>query len=137
MIEIKDVVTLKVPFPDISSDLAIQAHMYICSKNGSEKNFFKCQRAKPHNLLPNRRPYKFVKEASDPSRNPFNSETIIDCDKYFLIKGVTIPLNLRGRRNICDELFRDVLLTSAHQQLVMETIDITDLTQINPRITQH
>ncbi len=36
MIRRSDVVRIKMPFPDISSDLAVNSHMYIChSANGN------------------------------------------------------------------------------------------------------
>jgi len=137
LIEIKDVITMKIPFPDISSTLAVQAHMYICSQNGQTKNFFKCESAKPRHLMKNSRPFKRVKELTDPLRNPFNRDTIIDCDRFFILKNAVIPLSLRANRNVCDELFSDVIITSSHQSLEGREIDISELVQINHRIGQH
>ena len=44
MIDRKDVVTIRIPFPNISSDLAVRSHMYICHHTKQRlKKFVKCQ----------------------------------------------------------------------------------------------
>ena len=53
MINRKDVIRMKIPFPNMSSDLAVDSHMYIC-RNGSylgrQTEYIKCQSWKPYML---------------------------------------------------------------------------------------
>ncbi len=108
MIDERDVITVRLPFPDISSTLAVQAHMYICNQNkNGRKKLLKAQtyKANLEKVVDN-----FVREYPDINRNPFNKVTMIDLDKRFCIDGVTIPTTLRTR-NRCDvsqEVYDDI-----------------------------
>lgn len=99
------------PFPNISSALAISAHMYVCLEDGQDKHLAKCQTYKPHHLLNNKEPFNYIIENADVTRNPFQRKSIIDCDKKFGISGVTIPTKMRTtvRPDICEPLFTEVV----------------------------
>lgn len=109
MIKVKDVITIKIPYPDINSSLAVQSHMYICNYvSNNNYNFLKCQRFKTYMLDAD---YKdiisYQDEESDITRNPFNVKTRIDCDKIFITQNVSYDSSLltKTRRDISDELY--------------------------------
>ncbi len=108
MIKEKDVINLKVPFPDISSGLARGIHMYICVGNNKEALFVKSQTYKPRLLtLVN----NSIIEEADINRNPFSQKTLIDLDKEFHIsKDLVISKDslCRKRPDVCDELFAEI-----------------------------
>lgn len=82
MIKEKDVLRMKVPFPNISSGLAVQSHMYICSKsNGNSFGFVKVQTLKPY-MINSDIIQHYVDEKANPMRNPFRHSSRIDCDKF-------------------------------------------------------
>ena len=80
LIDRSDVVRIKMPFPDITSNLAVNSHMYICHHvSGNTVSFVKCQTLKPYMLISS--PIKhYWDEAPDIARNPFQRTTRIDCD---------------------------------------------------------
>ena len=81
----KDVVLLKIPYPNEESALSKIPHMYICfDVNGSEAKFLKCQSHKPYHDLKNALPIHRIIENADPTRNPFKRKTLIDLDKIFV-----------------------------------------------------
>lgn len=133
MINPKDVVTIKVPYPDISAGLAQQAHMYICYRNNQEsKHLVKCQRFKGYMLEKDFMKH-CVQEPADLTRNPFKAFTVIDCDKLFLFQGVKIPLVLRtkSRPDICQDLFNTVnteLVTDGYEE---HSIEVAPLLELN------
>lgn len=52
LISRNDVVRIKMPFPNIKSELAVNSHMYICHKVcGTATHFVKCQTLKPYMLF--------------------------------------------------------------------------------------
>lgn len=52
MINKKDVIRMKVPYPSVSSKLALTSHMYICKTvSGPLREFVKCQTLKPYMLI--------------------------------------------------------------------------------------
>ena len=109
MIDKKDVIRLKIPFPNIDSRLALKSHMYICKKNVNyDKELIKCQTFKPKLifLLKN-----FLKEDPNSLRNPFKNTTIIDLDKIFKINKVIIPLELKTdiKSKVSEDLYKDLL----------------------------
>lgn len=109
MIDKKDVIRLKIPFPNIDSGLALKSHMYICKKNVNyDKELIKCQTFKPKLifLLKN-----FLKEDPNSLRNPFKNTTIIDLDKIFKINKVIIPLELKTdiKSKVSEDLYNDLL----------------------------
>lgn len=102
---------MKVPFPSISSGLALQAHMYICGKESDPNyGFIKCQTLKPYMLLNDIMPH-YVDEPADISRNPFGRMSRIDCDKLFVTSSVCYDDGLKttSRPDVCQELFDNVL----------------------------
>jgi len=136
LIKEKDVVTMRVPFPDIDSNLAVSPHMYICMKNSSEKKFIKCQSKKPHHLMKNKEPFRRVVEDPNISRNPFKRKTLIDCDKVFVINGVTIHSELltTSRKDICEDLFQQVKRAATHEKLGTHQMEKKLLLKLNRKI---
>lgn len=101
---------MKVPYPNISSKLAVSAHMFICRKNdGTNYEYIKCQTLKPYMLINN--PIRnFYDEEPNKDRNPFKRKTRIDCDKIFSTFTVSYDdlLKTKVRSDICDDLFNDL-----------------------------
>lgn len=109
MIKQKDVIRLQVPYPSISSDLAVQAHMYVCKAYTSECcELVKCQTLKP-SIIKCLKHYCI--EKSDINRNPFVHTTLIDCDKAFQLSDIALDASLRTTRrpDVCDELFGEIV----------------------------
>ncbi|EPH65608.1 hypothetical protein [Enterococcus casseliflavus] len=134
MISERDVVKLKIAFPDISSTLAMQKHMYICVlKNPSCKKLVKCQTYKPlvHSDL-SKPPYKYIVERKNPTRNPFDKpQTLIDLDKIFVVSGISLPLSCitTNRNNVCKDLFKSIKiqLTPTAPEEVLEASSLKAL----------
>lgn len=138
MISERNVIRMKVPYPSISSDLAVQAHMYVCRTSTHPKySFVKCQTLKPYMLVAN--PTKhFIDEQPDSNRNPFSRTTRIDCDKLFSTEKVNYSdaLLTTRRCDICQELYDNIITE-------LETDGWTDvpinneaeLIRLNPLIT--
>ena len=111
MIRKKDVVRIKVPFPDISSDLATNSHMYICREAaGNTYRFIKCQTLKPYMLYSSIFAH-YWDELPDITRNPFARETRIDCDKEFVTTGVQYSdaLKTPSRPDVCEDVMSHVV----------------------------
>lgn len=111
LINTKDVITMLVPYPNISSKLAVKPHMYICwhSKNPDFK-FVKCQSLKP-DMIGNPKFTHYIDEPADSTRNPFRHTSRIDCDKSFATTSVAYndALKTTSRPDVCEDLFKDVL----------------------------
>lgn len=113
MIKERDVVRLKVAFPDISSTLALQKHMYICiQKEQNRKQLVKCQTYKPLEHGDKAKPpFRYIVERKNPTRNPFDKpQTLIDLDKLFVVSGLSLPLSCltTNRRDVCKDLFKSI-----------------------------
>lgn len=138
MINAKDVLRLKVPYPSINDELAIQAHMYICIKaNTPNYEFVKCQTLKPKMIM--NRSYKhYVDEPADISRNPFQRTTRIDCDKTFTTVAVIYNdmLKTTTRPDICQELFNQVVSELTEGGYGVIPLNENELVSINPLITK-
>ncbi|WP_290033559.1 hypothetical protein [Ligilactobacillus cholophilus] len=110
MIRQKDVITIRMPYPNIHSRLAKKAHMYICKKHDieSEYELIKCQSYKTKDL-----PYlnHRIIEDADIRRNPFNHRSLIDCDKLFLCQNINISdvFLTSKRRDVCSDLYDDII----------------------------
>ena len=79
---------IKVPYPSISGNLAVNAHMYICKEtNDPNYSFIKCQTLKPY-MLTNNIIRHYCDEVPDINRNRFQVPTRIDCDKLFSTSSV-------------------------------------------------
>lgn len=133
MIKPKDVITMRMPFPNISSTLAVKSHMYICHDQIKYNySLIKCQTFKNRFYNLN---HKII-EANDIKRNPFKHKSLIDCDKLFKISGVIIPEDLltKNRRNISDDLFLEInreLKTDGYQ---VELMNKDDVLKVNDKI---
>lgn len=133
LIKRSDVVRLKVPFPDISSDLACEAHMYICySQDNTTFQFVKCQRLKTklitHNVIRH-----FWDETPDIRRNPFKSETRIDCDKLFATSTIAYDDRLKTtvRPDVCADVMYHVDEELALDGYVEHNVDGEDFESLN------
>lgn len=126
---------MKVPFPHISSQLAIQEHMYICYKAGSEKQFFKCQTYKPMiHRREDKPPFNYIVERKNPDRNPFDRpETLIDLDKTFLINGLKFLRSCltTNRTDICRGLYSQIKDEIVADKLENELLENEDLKILN------
>lgn len=110
MINERDVLRMKVPYPSVDSKLAASSHMYICQNAKSPHySFVKCQTLKPYMLVNNTMKH-YCDEQPDRSRNPFQKVTRIDCDKLFSTHAVSYHDSLKTtiRDDVCVELYRAV-----------------------------
>lgn len=137
MTKIKDVITVKVPFPDINSNLAVNPHMYLCIQDGVNKKFLSCQTRKPMLLAKSRPPFRYVDENVDSSRNPFKRATLIGCDYAFCFDKIHVSSRLltATRRDVCDEVYEKVLTEIHHDKFINKSIDTTALISINPGLS--
>lgn len=109
MINVKDVVTLRVPYPDTFSELARKSHMYICIEAFCLYcTLVKCQSFKPYHLATNSAPVCRIIEQPDIARNPFRHPTIIDLDKVFVATRSLFQDNLKTAQGVSDTLLSDI-----------------------------
>lgn len=137
LIRAKDVIRMKIPYPSINSRLAVTSHMYICkTADNNRHEFIKCQTLKPKMLISNTIK-RYCDEIPDISRNPFQHETRIDCDKLFTTNKVKYDAKLRttSRPDVCQSLFDDVLTELIRDEYIQITLNESQLQQINPLIT--
>lgn len=127
---------MRVPFPNIDSNLAVRSHMYICLKQGSRKEFVKCQTFKPNHLIKSKPPFNYLIESSDINRNPFSNKTTIDCDKSFSIEDVVIDKSLltTRRKDVCDDLFDGIMESIKHDSFLAESIDVASFISLNHKV---
>jgi len=136
LIEEREVVRLKIPYPDIQSDLAKAVHMYICVKKvHSTKRLVKCQSMKLKNIIGGAGISNYIIENADSNRNPFAHTTLIDCDKLFSVDAL-IPRTLltESRPDIAPELFQAILSKLADGVPSKHKLSKTELEYLNPKI---
>ena len=110
MINQKDVIRLKVPYPSISDKLALENHMYICATvSENHYEYVKCQTLKPY-MLCNPIMHHYCDEHADIRRNPFSHDTRIDCDKIFSSDNLAYQDGLKTYRrpDVCSDLFESI-----------------------------
>ncbi|MBI0110742.1 hypothetical protein [Lactobacillus sp. W8093] len=133
MIKSHDVITMKLPFPNISSGLAVKAHMYICENVvGNDYCFIKCQSFKNRFYQLNH----YLVEEPNSSRNPFVRTSLIDCDKRFNIKHVLISEDIltKSRRDVSAQLFQEIKSEIDDEECVDNEIDRIELNKLNGKI---
>src|SRR5690625_386829 len=132
----KEVIRMRVPFPNVNSALAVNAHMYVCIGDGTHKEFIKCQSFKPKHINKRIAPIQRIEEDPDIHRNPFNKKTILDCDKSFYIEDVVFGKELLAtkRKDVCEELFININKEIKHQDFLKEDVDIAPLISLNNKI---
>lgn len=138
MINKKDVIRMKVPYPSVSGGLALNPHMYICKTAlGTMHEFIKCQTLKPYMLI-NNVMLHYWDEQPDINRNPFKKVTRIDCDKLFVTNTVKYDLKLRthSRPDVCKELYDRVIRELEADGYKKIRIDEDKLSKLNPLITK-
>lgn len=129
---------MKVPYPSVSSGLALNSHMYICKTvSGPLREFVKCQTLKPYMLI-NDIMRHYCDEQPNIKRNPFKRATRIDCDKLFTTNSVKYDLKLRTdfRPDICKELYDDVIKELEADGYKRITINENNLLKLNSLITK-
>lgn len=124
---------MRIPYPNIDSNLAVSSHMYICMKNDTVKEFVKCQTMKPHHLMKNKEPFRRVVEDANIQRNPFKKKTLIDCDKTFTVKGISIHSDLltKSRNDVCHNLFSQISRALLHGGLNIHQLEKELLLKLN------
>lgn len=133
MIDRRDVIRMKIPYPGISSKLAMYTHMYICKETDYKAyEYIKCQSLKPYMLVNNTMRH-YWDEAPDIERNPFRHTTRIDCDKTFGTETVSYDDELKttSRPDICKELFDKVLVELEKDGYPRIALDEDELRRIN------
>ncbi len=137
MINKKDVIRIKIPYPSVNSGLAQAAHMYICKESANYKyEYVKCQTLKPY-MFKNGTMRHYCDEQADLNRNPFEHTTRIDCDKVFATELVKYDelLKTTRRSTVCDELFQKVLAELAVDGYNKEKVNEIELTLLNDLVT--
>lgn len=137
MINTKDVIRMKVPYPSVNAGLAVAAHMYICKTSASPKyEYIKCQTLKPY-MLTGTQMTHYRDEQPDITRNPFQRPTRIDCDKVFATSSVEYSDGLKttNRPDVCDSLFRAVLTELNKDGYSTVNVNETELEKLNVMVT--
>lgn len=135
MINEKDVIRMLVPFPNISSGLALKPHMYICRQNNHPNyEFVECQTLKPA-MIGSAMFQHFVDEPADITRNPFAHTSRIDCDYTFTTASVSYSDQLKTttRPDVCQDLYDKVkaeLLCDGYTQHPINEDDLTSLNRL-------
>ena len=133
LIDRSDVVRIKMPFPDITSNLAVNSHMYICDHvSGNTVSFVKCQTLKPYMLISS--PIKhYWDEAPDIARNPFQRTTRIDCDKEFVTFNVCYDDRLKTvtRPDVCGDVMAHIDTELICDGYISNKIAESDLLALN------
>lgn len=138
LINEKDVIRMKIPYPSVSGDLAVSSHMYICKKaQRPEFHFLKCQTLKPYMLI-NKTTNHYCDELPDINRNPFITSTRIDCDKLFIADQVSFSLKMRTttRHDVCDDLFSKIISQLTAHGYYSFNLCPNELTKLNYLITK-
>ena len=136
MINEREVIRIKIPYPTLQSNLALNAHMYICKKiDNTIHEFIKCQTLKPYMLTQNIMKH-FCDEYPNIKRNPFIRITRIDCDKIFVTNSVKYDSELRTtiRPDICLELYNDIINELHTDGYLTENINEEELISLNSLI---
>ncbi|QXJ59416.1 hypothetical protein J9537_01100 [Enterococcus raffinosus] len=138
MTKVKDVFTVKLPFPDISSNLATKAHMYLCIQAGENKKILSCQTKKPLLLRNDRPPYRYVDCKADIKKNPFKRDTIIACDYCFELKGIHVDSSLltSSRRDVCSEMYYEVMQKISFSNFGSKVLEEGVLLALNPLLSK-
>ncbi len=70
-------------------------------------------------------------------KSPFLKTTLIDCDRLFLLEGLSVPSDLLTiPRSICEEYLNAVTQTVASNQKVARTIlESNIMVSLNPQLT--
>lgn len=138
MIKRSDVIRIKMPFPHVKSNLAVNSHMYICHcVNGHVTKFVKCQTLKPY-MLASTPIQHYWDETPDSNRNPFQRLTRIDCDKEFVTQHVKFDDNLKTtiRPDVCPDVMSHIDYELQCDGYSSHHISDTDLVSLNPLITK-
>ena len=139
MINKKDVIRMRIPFPNIQAQLAIQSHMYICMQDLiPEYGFVKCQTLKPY-MLNNPVFVHYVDEPADANRNPFVRTTRIDCDKLFKTVSLDFDSEMKTmiRPDICQDLYdttNQELLIDGHIVVLLNSDELVSLNKLISKI---
>ncbi len=135
MVERKEVVWIRLPFPSVSDKLARISHMYICLDRKDDDHWFaKVQTDKPSARI---HMTDFIPEPADKNRNPFRQNSLIDCDKRFLIEDCAISPDaypVDGRKDVCDDLFDEV--SKLIKGKPIENINVDTVHTVDKRITR-
>lgn len=138
MTEVRDIFTVKLPFPNISSNLATRSHMYLCVQSGHDKKILSCQTKKPLNLQPNKPPYNYVDCDANIAKNPFKRNTLIACDYCFVLRGIHVDslLLTTSRRNVCEGIYSQVLAEIWKPGFTSKYVDEAQLLRLNPLLSR-
>jgi len=134
LINVKDVITLRVPYPDAVSELAKKAHMYICvGVPDPSCELVKCQSFKPYHLITGSAPVCRIVEPPDTTRNPFRHPTVIDLDKLFVATRSLFQDDLKATQGISDVLFSDII-ANLSASIIRIALSDADLQAVNSKL---
>jgi len=133
LINKRDVLRIRMPFPNISADLALNAHMYICHEVVDYKCcFLKCQTLKPYMLFQDTMQH-YWDENPDITRNPFMRPTRIDCDKNFVTEGIKFSDKMKTtvRPDVCIDTMNHAELELAADGYISHTMNDSEVLSLN------
>ena len=139
MINKRDVLRIRMPFPNISSQLALQAHMFICHEvSGNKYGFVKCQTLKPY-MLTRTLMKHYWDEVPDINRNPFKQTTRIDCDKDFITENIIYDDAMKTtiRPDICVDAMDHIdaeLIEDGYASHAMDESEVLSLNSLTQKI---
>lgn len=134
LISPKDVIILRIPYPNTTSGLAEKPHMYICiNALNLTCKFVKCQSFKPYHMMPNSLPINRIIEQPNSNENPFRHPTVIDLDKVFTSTQLSFPDSLKTARGISDTLFLRIQACIS-QDIKSVALSHDELRTLNPMI---
>lgn len=136
MIKVKDVITIKVPIPDINTGLAKFAHMYIYVDNSEEHKLVKTQTFKPQ-LVTRKLVKNYIDSDLFVGHHPFNHRSLIDLDKYFCFNlKIQLDGSLKTPSGISDDLHNEIFVRTANLSTCnKEEIDTSQLLHLNHKIS--
>ncbi len=132
-----NLVSLFMPFSDLSSDLVFKRHMYLCTVSGNPKEVLLCVSKKPKHSRPGSKP--IVRYVVNPDifkqTSPFTKVTIVDCDQGFLLSDIRVPKSLlTNPRSLCSEFLDGVYDKIGHSGFHSLELSRPEIVYINEEL---
>ncbi|MBD3949638.1 hypothetical protein I4Q36_07135 [Tuanshanicoccus lijuaniae] len=131
MISEMDVVKLKMPYPNISSGLAVKAHMYICKRPGENKETLKIQSVKNKHRINGYPCSNYYVLSGSSVDNPCARDSFVDLDKQFIINNIMIPRTLLARSALSKSCYYDIIQNIHRSTLQTIMISASDFLRVN------
>lgn len=97
------------PYPNISSDLAVYSHMYICDTPGTSKHLLKVQSFKNKHSTEGMPVSNYYELFANDTSNPCKRDSFVDLEKKFNIEQVRIPVSLKAKSELSEKHFKNII----------------------------